>query len=101
MPKIYDNQDIPAYLFAGGTILSFVVLILLVQQLPDLFVDRIWMGSLFRYMVSIVNSKYLPASGPVVLVTTPIRRASSAISMPVATDWSTNYPARPKPARVT
>lgn len=70
MPKVYDNQNLPAYLFLGGTILSFIVLWLLVKQLPDLFVrTRIWLRSLRSYSVSIENSKYLPASGPVVMVT--------------------------------
>lgn len=70
IPKVYDNQDIPAYLFAGGTVLSVLVLILLVQQLPDLFTRlRHWMRALGRYSVSIENSKYLPATGPVLLVT--------------------------------
>jgi MFS family permease len=69
-PRVYDNQDIPAYLFAGGTVLSLIVLVLLVGQLPDLFARTgIWLKSLFNYMTSIVNSKYLPATGPVLLVT--------------------------------
>jgi hypothetical protein len=70
LPKVHDNQDIPAYLFAGGTVLSMIVLLLLLTQLPDLFHrTRIWLGSLFRYTTSIVNSKYLPPSGPVLMVT--------------------------------
>ncbi len=69
-PRVYDNQDIPAYLFIGGTILSLIVLILLVWQLPDLIQRmRIWLHSLPRYSTSIVNSKYLADTGPVMLVT--------------------------------
>ncbi len=69
-PKVHDNQNLPAYLFLGGTLLSFIVLWLLVKQLPDLFVrTRIWLRSLRSYSVGIENSKYLPASGPVVMVT--------------------------------
>ena len=70
MPKIYDNQNLPAYLFLGGTILSFIVLWLLVKSLPDLFRrTRIWLSTLGRYTVVIENSKYLPDTGPVVMVT--------------------------------
>jgi MFS family permease len=70
LPKIYDNQDIPAYLFLGGTLLSLVVLVLLVWQLPDLFARfRIWWHALGRYTTTIVNSKFLPDTGPVLLVT--------------------------------
>lgn len=70
LPKIYDNQDIPAYLFLGGTILSIIVLVLLVWQLPDLFArQRIWLHALGRYKTTLVNSKYLPETGPVLLIT--------------------------------
>lgn len=70
MPKIYDNQNLPAYLFLGGTILSFIVLWLLVKSLPDLFRrTRIWLSTLGRYSVAIENSKYLPDTGPVIMVT--------------------------------
>lgn len=70
VPTVYDNQNLPAYLFMGGTLLSFIVLGLLVWQLPDLFTrTRIWVKSLGKYSTSIVNSKYLPASGPIVMVT--------------------------------
>lgn len=69
-PKVYDNQNLPAYLFLGGTLLSFLVLWLLVKQLPDLFErTSIWLRSLRSYSVGIENSKYLPASGPIVMVT--------------------------------
>lgn len=70
MPKIYDNQNLPAYLFLGGMILSLIVLWLIVKTLPDLFErTRIWLSSLGRYSVAIENSKYLPDTGPVVIVT--------------------------------
>ncbi|MBL8821810.1 MAG: MFS transporter [Planctomycetia bacterium] len=70
VPTVYDNQNLPAYLFMGGTLLSFIVLGLLVWQLPDLFArTSIWLKSLGRYSISIVNSKYLPATGPIVMVT--------------------------------
>jgi hypothetical protein len=70
MPKIYDNQNLPVYLFLGGTILSIVVLFLLVKQLPDLFQrTSFWLNALKKYTVSIVNSKYLADTGPVIMVT--------------------------------
>lgn len=70
MPKIYDNQNLPAYLFLGGMILSLIVLWLIVKSLPDLFErTRIWLGALGRYSVGIDNSKYLPDTGPVLMVT--------------------------------
>lgn len=69
MPKIYDNQNLPAYLFLGGMILSLIVLWLIVKSLPDLFErTRIWLSALGRYSVVIDNSKYLPDTGPVVIV---------------------------------
>lgn len=70
MPRIYDNQNLPAYLFMGGTILSLIVLWLLVKSLPDLFKrTRIWLSALGNYSVVIDNSKYLPDTGPVLMVT--------------------------------
>jgi MFS family permease len=70
LPKVYDNQNIPAYLFLGGTILSIIVLLLLVWQLPDLFArQRIWLHALGRYKTTLVNAKYLPETGPVLLIT--------------------------------
>lgn len=70
MPKIYDNQNLPAYLFLGGMILSFIVLWLIVKSLPDLFRrTNIWLSSLGKYTVAIENAKYLPDTGPVVMVT--------------------------------
>lgn len=70
MAHIYDNQNLPAYLFLGGSILSLIVLWLLVRQLPDLFTrTRNWLSALGKYSIGIVNSKYLPDTGPVVMVT--------------------------------
>ncbi|MFO0813411.1 MAG: MFS transporter [Gemmatales bacterium] len=70
MPHIYDNQNLPAYLFLGGTILSIIVLFLLVKQLPDLFQrTHYWLNAMKKYTVSIANSKYLADSGPVIMVT--------------------------------
>ncbi len=70
MPKIYDNQNLPAYLFLGGAILSCIVLWLLVKSLPDLFRrTSIWLNALGKYTVAFENSKYLPDTGPVVMVT--------------------------------
>ncbi|HMP17366.1 MAG TPA: hypothetical protein PKD72_10110, partial [Gemmatales bacterium] len=69
-PRVYDNQNVPAYLFLAGTVLSLIVLWLLVRQLPDLFARiGIWLRSLRQYSVGIENSRYLPATGPVVIVT--------------------------------
>jgi hypothetical protein len=70
MPKVFDNQNLPVYLFLGGTILSLIVIWLLKKSLPDLFERTgIWLRALGKYTVGIENSKYLPASGPVVMVT--------------------------------
>ncbi|HQR06496.1 MAG TPA: MFS transporter [Gemmatales bacterium] len=70
MPKIYDNQNLPAYLFLGGSILSLVVIWLLVRQLPDLFRrTSIWLSTLGKYTVAFENSKYLPDTGSVIMVT--------------------------------
>ncbi|MFT3883116.1 MAG: hypothetical protein QM703_26130 [Gemmatales bacterium] len=70
MPKIYDNQNLPAYLFLGGSILSLIVIWLLVRQLPDLFRRTgIWLSTLGKYTVAFENSKYLPDTGPVIMVT--------------------------------
>src|SRR5205823_14844209 len=49
---------------------SLIVLFLLVWQLPDLFARfRIWWHALGRYTTTLVNSKYLPETGPVLLIT--------------------------------
>jgi hypothetical protein len=66
----YDEESLPRYLFLGAAGVSLLILLVLYQQMPDLFGRAFWvLRSLGQTRLHVVGTYHLPTDGPVVLVT--------------------------------
>jgi MFS family permease len=70
-PVVYDKSHLPRYLFVGAGVTALLTLGLLWRQMPDLFARAVWVLRAFNVTrrLHAVGTHYLPADGPVVLVT--------------------------------
>jgi MFS family permease len=68
---LYDKSHLPRYLFLGAGIMALLTLGLLWRQMPDLFSRAIWVlrAAKLTRTLHAVGTHFLPADGPVVLVT--------------------------------
>lgn len=71
LPTAYDEEPLPRYLFLGAALVTLAILLILMQQMPDLLSRAAWVlraGKQTRRLHA-VGTHFLPAVGPVVLVT--------------------------------
>jgi MFS family permease len=67
-PRMYDHEFVPSYLFAGASLMTLLILLILWRELPDFFLRAwIWLHSLHRYRLEVVGVNSLPTDGPAVL----------------------------------
>lgn len=67
---VYDNRELPRYLFLGAGLMTLTVLLLLIRILPDLLHRTTWLvRSLGRERLRVDGLLNLPGYGPVLLVT--------------------------------
>ena len=89
LPRIYDNERLPSYLFLGAALMTVGILFLLLRKLPDFFVRMLfWMRSLFRYRIRAIGMQNLPTEGPVILATN-CKDMIGCLELISATDRST------------
>jgi MFS family permease len=71
LATVYDKSHLPRYLFVGAGITALLTLGLLWRQMPDLFARAVWVlrAANVTRRLHAVGTHYLPADGPVVLVT--------------------------------
>ncbi len=86
LKPLYNNEDVPEYLFIGASLMTLRVLLLLWRQLPDFFVRTLrWWQGLGRYQIRVLDNANLPTSGPAILATN-CRRFQESIDVLAATD---------------
>lgn len=91
LPKVFDNEVLPRYLFLGAALMTFGILVLLVRKLPDFFVRTLfWLRSLGRWKIKAVGMQHLPTKGPVLLATNA-SCLESGLQLVSATDRSTTF----------
>jgi MFS family permease len=67
---VYDNEELPPYLFVGAGVMTLLAILLLCRQMPDLPVRTlIWLRWLGRQRLQVVGMHNLPGTGPLVLAT--------------------------------
>jgi MFS family permease len=70
LPDAYDEEPLPRYLFLGAALVSLLILLVLLQQMPDLLPRAFWvLRSLRQARLHVVGTYHLPTDGPTVLVT--------------------------------
>jgi MFS family permease len=69
--RVYDRSHLPRYLFIGAGVMALLTLGLLWWQMPDLFARAGWVlrAAGVTRRLHAVGTHFLPAEGPVVLVT--------------------------------
>jgi MFS family permease len=69
--RVYDRSHLPRYLFIGAGVMALLTLGLLWWQMPDLFARAGWVlrASGVTRRLHAVGTHFLPADGPVVLMT--------------------------------
>ncbi|MFL5339423.1 MAG: MFS transporter [Gemmataceae bacterium] len=69
-PKVFDNRELPRYMFFGAAAMTLVVLLLLWWLLPDLPKRSRWLlQSLGRERLRVDGILNVPGHGPVILAT--------------------------------
>ncbi len=69
-PRLYDNRELPRYLFLGAAAMTLGVLFILIWLLPDLFKRSYWVWqSIGRTHISVYGILNLPGHGPVLIAT--------------------------------
>ncbi len=67
---VYDQEQLPHYLFISASLMTLAILYLLCRQLPDFFVRALlWLRSHGRYRLKVIGLNNLPTDGPVILAT--------------------------------
>jgi MFS family permease len=85
-PTVYDNSQLPQYLFFGAAFMTLGILLLLWSKLPDFFVRALfWLKSLGKYQLRAVGMQHLPTTGPVLLATN-CASLESSLQLVAATD---------------
>ncbi|HMF13781.1 MAG TPA: hypothetical protein VKE94_15790, partial [Gemmataceae bacterium] len=70
LKPVYDEEDLPRFLFVGAACMTLGILVVLCRQLPDFFVRSfLWLRSWGRYRLRVVGGNNMPTSGPVILAT--------------------------------
>jgi MFS family permease len=70
MPEIYDNRELPRYLFLGAGLMTLIVLLLLIRLLPDLLQRTNWLlHNVNKERIRVEGIAFLPGHGPVTLLT--------------------------------
>jgi MFS family permease len=70
LKPVYDQEQLPRYLFAGASLLTLGILVLLCRQLPDFFVrSLLWLRSHGRFRIKATGIQHLPSEGPAILAT--------------------------------
>jgi MFS family permease len=70
LKPVYDEENLPQFLFVGAAFMTMGILVLLCRQLPDFFVrSLLWLRSWGRYRLRVVGGNNMPSSGPVILAT--------------------------------
>jgi len=70
LKDVYDQEQLPHYLFFSASLMTLGILYLLCRQLPDFFVRALlWLRSHGRYRLKVVGLNNLPTDGPVILAT--------------------------------
>jgi MFS family permease len=70
LPTVYDNRQLPRYLFLGAAVMTLLVLAGLFRLLPDLLQRTRWvLQSLGKARLRVHGILNLPGSGAVVIVT--------------------------------
>lgn len=89
LKPVYNNENLPRYLFLGAALMTLGILILLKIKLPDFFTRSLfWWRGLGKYKLRAIGMEHLPTSGPVLLATNceTLERSLQLVS---ATDRST------------
>jgi MFS family permease len=70
LKPVFDEENLPQFLFVGAAIMTMGILVVLCRQLPDFFVRSfLWLRSWGRYRLRVVGGNNMPSSGPVILAT--------------------------------
>src|SRR5207244_8122251 len=67
---LYDNRELPRFLFFGAGLMTLLVLLMLLRLLPDLWWRMQWvLTSRRKERLRVSGVKYLPGHGGVLLAT--------------------------------
>jgi hypothetical protein len=70
LQPVYDESGLPRLFFLGAGGMTLLTLLVLWQQLPDLFGRTLlWLRALRDYRLEVAGMNHLPGNGPVVLAT--------------------------------
>jgi MFS family permease len=73
LPTVYDNRQLPRYLFLGAAVMTLLVLAALFHLLPDLLQRTRWvLHSLRKERLRVHGILNLPGHGPVLIVTNAV-----------------------------
>jgi MFS family permease len=88
---VYDEEDLPRFLFVGAACMTMGILVVLCRQLPDFFVRSfLWLRSWGRYRLRVVDANNMPSNGPVILATN-CTRIESCLQVLTVTDRFTRF----------
>jgi MFS family permease len=88
---VYDQHRLPQLFFLGAGLMTFLTLLILWRQLPDLFVRTwLWLRALPDYRLEVAGMDHLPGNGPVVLATNAWG-AEACREVHAATDRTTHF----------